>query len=202
MQAATATFDLSLLTPLLEKYNGRRREALLPLLHEAQSLYGWLPAAAQEAIGQTLRVPLADIHGVVEFYTMFYSEPTAKRVVRVCEDIACHFAGAEAVQAAIEEQLGLAHGETSADGQVTYERVPCLGMCAQAPCALNGVKPAGQLTVADVPEFLAGTYPEPQALVYGEPRLKLVRSGQVDPGSLADYERHGGYETLRQMLSQ
>ncbi|MCA9933013.1 MAG: NAD(P)H-dependent oxidoreductase subunit E, partial [Anaerolineales bacterium] len=64
--------DLTLLTPLLERYNGRSRDALLPLLHDAQALYGWLPREVQEAISRTLRVPLADIHGVVEFYTMFY----------------------------------------------------------------------------------------------------------------------------------
>ena len=64
-----------------------------------------------------LRVPLADIHGVVEFYTMFYNTPTARTLIRVCQDPACHLAGVEAVAAAIEERLGLApDGETSADG--------------------------------------------------------------------------------------
>ena len=59
----TATVDLTLLTPVLQKYEGRKRDALLPLLHEAQALYGWLPRQVQEAIAHTLRVPLADIHG-------------------------------------------------------------------------------------------------------------------------------------------
>ena len=97
----TASIDLSQLEPVLTKYNGRRREALLPLLHEAQAIYGWLPGAVQEAIGKTLRVPLADIHGVVEFYSMFYSEPTARRVIRVCEDPACSLANAQGMMGSV-----------------------------------------------------------------------------------------------------
>ena len=90
---AVDAIDMSLLAPVLEKYQNRGREALLPLLGEAQALYGWLPRAVLEAVGQTLRVPLADVHGVVEFYTMFYNTPTARTLIRVCQDPACHLAG-------------------------------------------------------------------------------------------------------------
>jgi len=199
-----AEADLSVLQPYLEEIAPQGRTMLLPALHRAQSIYGWLPRNVQEAISRALRVPLADIHGVIEFYTMFYNEPTARRVVRVCEDPACALAGADAVMSAIEDKLGLHHGETSANGDrepVTYEHVPCLGMCEFAPVALNGARPAGDLSPEDVPAFLAGDYPEPQANVYGEPLLTLGRVGKVDPGSLEDYEAHGGYETLRRALS-
>lgn len=192
--------DLSELTPLLERYDGRRREALLPLLHEAQAIYGWLPREVLQAIGRTLRVPFADIHGVVEFYSMFYNKPTARRVVRVCEDPACYLAGGEAIMAALGARLGLEAGETSGDGAVTYEHVTCLGMCEQAPAALDGVRPAGNLTVNDVDAFLAGSYPEPEAKVYGGPLLTLGRLGKVDPGSLAAYEAQGGYQGLRKAV--
>jgi NADH-quinone oxidoreductase subunit F len=193
--------DLSLLQPILAKYDGRSREALLPLLHEVQSVIGWLPGDVQEEIGKTLHVPLADIHGVVEFYTMFYNEPTAKRVIRVCEDPACYLANGEAVMRAIETKLGLHHGETSEDGSITYEHVPCLGMCELAPVALNGEKLAGELTADAVDDFLNGTYPEPQAKVYGSPLLTLARLGQVDPSSLDDYLAHDGYKGLRKAVA-
>lgn len=196
----TQTADLSDLQTYLDEVAPKGRTMLLPALHKAQEMYGWLPREVQEKIGQTLRVPLADVHGVVEFYTMFYNEQTAKRVIRVCEDPACHLAGNEAVMAAIESRLGLHHGETSADGGVTYEHVPCLGMCEQAPVALNGARPAGELTPDDVDEFLAGSYPEPKAKVYGRPHLTTKRLGKVDPGNLEDYEAQGGYEGLRKGL--
>lgn len=196
----TTTIDLTQLDPLLEKYQGRRRDALLPLLHEAQAIYGWLPREVQAAIGQTLRVPLADIHGVIEFYTMFYNEPMGKKVIRVCEDVACQLAGCEAIHDAIEQKLGLTHGATSADGEIAYERVPCLGMCEHAPNALNGERPAGDLTVAAVDDFLAGTYPEPAAKVYGDPLLQLFRVGQIDPESLQDYLANDGYVGLQNAM--
>lgn len=193
--------DLTLLTPLLERYNGRSRDALLPLLHEAQALYGWLPRQVQEAVSRTLRVPLADVHGVIEFYTMFYNEPTAKRVIRVCDDIACRLRGSADFIAALEARLGLQSGETSPRGSVTYERVTCLGMCEHGPNALHEDDPAGNLTPADVDNFLARAHPEPRIQKYGEPLLKLGRAGKVIPWSLSDYERHGGYATLRKVLT-
>ena len=211
MAAVLTSVDLSPLTPILEKYNGRLtneykgpvngRSLLLPLLHEAQALYGWLPREVQEAIGQTLRVPLAEIHGVIEFYTMFYNELTAKRVIRVCDDVACRLAGSDEFIAALEERLGLQHGQTSPNGSVTFERVPCLGMCEHGPNALNGREPAGNLTPSDVDHFLAGAHPEPRIRKYGGPLLKLARAGKVIPWSLNDYEKHAGYTALRKALA-
>lgn len=190
--------DLADLHPFLDIVAPRGRTMLLPALHHVQELYGWVPREAQEAISRALRVPLSDVHGVIEFYTMFYNEPMAQRVVRVCEDPACSLAGAHAVSQAISEELGLQPGET-AEG-IAFEHVPCLGMCEFAPVGLNGQRPAGNLTPADVPAFLDGSYPEPEARVYGEPLWLLGRAGQVDPASLDDYEAHGGYETLRRAL--
>lgn len=192
--------ELGTLQAYLDDVARGGRTMVLPALHRTQEIYGWVPSEAQEMISRTLRVPLAEIHGVIEFYTMFYNEPTARRVVRVCEDSACSLAGGRQVMARIESELGLHHGETSADGSVTYEHVPCLGMCEFAPAALNGERPAGDLTPEDVPSFLAGTYPEPEHRVYGEPLLKLFRVGKVDPGSLADYEAMEGYATMRRAL--
>ena len=196
--------DLSLLDPILLKYNGRNqngRSALLPLLHEAQTLYGWLPREVQETISRTLHIPLADIHGVIEFYTMFYNQPTAKRIVRICDGMACHLKGSAAVMDSVEETLGLQHGETSDDGMITYERVPCLGMCEHGPNALNGDETVGMLTPDTVDDFLEGVYPEPRSMVYGEPLLALGRIGMVNPYSLSDYEAQGGYHGLRKALS-
>ena len=197
----SATIDMTALEPILKRYRGRGRESLLPLLHEAQAINGWLPPEMQEAIGETLRVPLSDIHGVVEFYSMFYNEPMGKRVIRVCNDPACHMAGGPAVRLAIEERLGLKPGETTEDGMIGYETVPCLGMCEHAPNALNGDRPAGDLTPADVDAFLTGMYPEPEPKIYGGPLVKLARAGKIDPTSLDAFVKHDGYKALRKALT-
>ena len=186
-------------TAKVSKHGGRAQ--LLPALHKAQELYGWLPREVQEAISIALHIPLADIHGVIEFYTMFYGEPTAKRVIRVCEDPACTLANGGAVIQAMEEKLGLQHGETNADRSITFEKVPCLGMCELAPCALDGEKPAGELTTSDVDAFLDGSYPEPNAKPYGDEKHILSRIGVVDPTSLEDYKAHAGYTALDKALT-
>ncbi|MFK7803136.1 MAG: NAD(P)H-dependent oxidoreductase subunit E [Anaerolineae bacterium] len=193
--------DLSPFQTYLNDVAPRGRQMLLPALHKAQELYGWLPREVQEAISIVLRIPLADIHGVIEFYSMFYSEPTAKRVIRVCEDPACSLGGSDAIIASLQEKLGLQHGETADDRSITFEKVPCLGMCELAPVALNGEKPAGNLSVADVDAFLDGSYPEPTAIPYGEERHLLKRVGKIDPMSMADYLSTDGYKGLDTALA-
>jgi NADH-quinone oxidoreductase subunit F len=198
---AATSHDMALLAPILEKYEGRARDALLPLLHEAQALYGWLPREVQVDISNTLRVPLAEIHGVIEFYTMFYNRPMARRVIRICEGTSCDLAGSAPVIEAIESRLGLQHGETSEDGQISYESVPCLGMCEHGPNALNGTRTAGRLRVEEVDDFIKGQFSEPVTHVYGSPLLALGRIGKIDPASLSDYEEYGGYGGLKTALT-
>ena len=187
--------ELGPLSSIFDRYRGRGREALLPLLHEAQAVYGWLPGEVQQAIGELLRVPLAEVHGVIEFYTLFYNEPTEKRVIRVCDDPACNLAGSADVVRAVEERL-----RAGGLGGVTLETVTCLGMCEFAPAALNGERPAGDLKAEKVVGFLNGTHPEPAAKIYGEPRWMTGRIGVVDPESLDEYEANGGYKSLRLAL--
>ncbi len=193
--------DLTPLNAYLETVAQRGRTMLLPALHHAQSLYGWLPTEVQRTISFALRVPLADVHGVIEFYTMFYNEPTAKRVIRVCEDVSCSLNGGNQLAHEIAGQLGLKHGETTADGSITFEVVPCLGMCELAPCALNGDVPAGDLTHDDIPAFIAGQHPEPAVVPNGDPAWLTARIGRIDPLSLDAYKAHGGYTALPNVLA-
>ena len=201
MSDESTTLDLSQLVPVREKYAGRGRDALLPMLFDIQSMLGWLPREAQGVASETLRVPLAEIHGVIEFYTMLYNKPTARNVVRVCDDLACSLAGSEAVIDEIGRQLALSPGETSPDLAASFELVPCLGMCEQAPCALSGDRPAGELTTGAVAAFLAGRHPEPQAKVDGDLLMAHSRIGRSDPPSLTDYLSRQGFLALGKALS-
>lgn len=195
------TVELAPLIPILENYHGRKRDALLPLLHEAQAIYGWLPREVQVKIGETLRVPLADIHGVIEFYSMFYNEPTGRRVIRVCEDLACHLAGVGKVKDALERDLNLSHGQTDNAAVITLEYVPCLGMCDKAPAALAGKQSIGHLTPTNVSKLFNNNQTESEPIVRGEPLLILSGIGKKDPNNLSSYEETGGYKTLRQLIN-
>jgi NADH-quinone oxidoreductase subunit F len=191
--------DLSILSPIFEKYAGRNRDALLPILHECQDLIGWLPREVQHAIGETLRVPLADIHGVIEFYSMFYNEPKGRKIIRVCEDLACMLAGSDIVMATLENKLGLKNFQTDLANDISLEYVPCLGMCDQAPAALFGEKSAGKLSAEKVLDCLEGDFPESETRVYGTARHGTKSIGKIDPGSINNYMNQGGFEVLRQI---
>ncbi len=182
---------MSELESILSSYEGRGRDALLPLLYDVQDLVGWLPGEIQEKISTLLRVPLAEIHGVIEFYSMFYNKPMPRRPVRVCQDPACQLFGADEIGKVLSGRLG----------DDTYlEFVPCLGMCEHAPVALFGERPYGNLSQSSLDALLNDELQEPVARTYGEPRWILGRVGKVDPGSLDEYEELGGYTGLRRAI--
>ncbi|HSB91389.1 MAG TPA: NAD(P)H-dependent oxidoreductase subunit E, partial [Anaerolineales bacterium] len=91
------TPDLTRLQSILAAHGGEGRPALLPILLDVQREYGFLSAPVVEAIGQELRVPLAEIHGVIEFYTMLYPHPVGRTIVRVCTSPICAAFGGEDV---------------------------------------------------------------------------------------------------------
>jgi len=90
------------LASILLNFEGRNRDSLLPLLWEVQTAFGHIGPEVIHAISHTLRVPEADIYGVVEFYSMFHTEPTGEKIIRVCTDPMCGLAGADALLHAAE----------------------------------------------------------------------------------------------------
>ena len=86
-----------------------------------------------QAVADDLMLPVSHLYGVASFYSQFYFEPRGKHVIKVCTGTACHIRGAPAIQARLEEQLGIGPGETTDDLMFTLETVNCLGCCALAP---------------------------------------------------------------------
>ena len=128
--------NLSDLKQAVEPFLPLGRSGLLPALHAAQGLYGWIPEPAAAQIAKSLNVPLADVHGVIEFYSLFYNEPTSKRVMRVCTDVACALKGGDRILHHLCEHHGLEPGRSKPDLSLTIEPSPCLGLCEHAPAAL------------------------------------------------------------------
>src|SRR5512140_562860 len=89
--------DSAALQSVIAEFVPQGRAGLLPALHAAQALYGYLPEPVAAEIGRALGVPLADVHGVIEFYSMLYDEPVGKTIVRVCTDPVCALRGADGV---------------------------------------------------------------------------------------------------------
>lgn len=128
--------DLSPLQPALEKYIPMGRSGLLPALHAAQNIYGWLPEPVAAEVAKTLRVPLADVHGVIEFYAMYYNKPTGKNVIRVCADPACGLKDGDGLLKRQCQKYDLETHQTHSELDLTIEPSPCLGLCDQVPAML------------------------------------------------------------------
>ncbi|HKY06661.1 MAG TPA: NAD(P)H-dependent oxidoreductase subunit E, partial [Candidatus Binatia bacterium] len=93
--------DLAPLRPILAELAPQGRAAPLPSLHAAQSLYDWLPEPVVAEVARALKVPLADVYGVIEFYAMLYREPVGRTVLRVCSAPVCALAGADSLEASL-----------------------------------------------------------------------------------------------------
>jgi NADH-quinone oxidoreductase E subunit len=106
------------------------RSAIMPALHLAQERYGWLPREAFEEVGEALGLTPAYCMSVASFYDMFHLEPVGKHMVEVCTNVCCGLVNAQAVLEAFELELGVAPGETTADGEITLRAVECLGGCS------------------------------------------------------------------------
>ena len=120
---------------LLAPYRGRGREALLPILWEVQTAHGHISAAAVQQISHCIRIPEADIYGVISFYSLFYERPSGETILRVCGDPSCALEKSDEIEAALRARLGLNGAGMSADGRYGVERAPCLGLCEHAPAA-------------------------------------------------------------------
>jgi NADH-quinone oxidoreductase subunit E len=145
--------DLSWLEPLLKKYKGTDG-ALIPVLQEAQGLYGYLPEEVLDSISRALTIPLSRVYGVATFYSQFYLSRRGRHTVRVCRGTACHVRGGKNVLKAVQQALGIGENQTTPDYQFTFETVACLGACALSPVLLVDKKYYGKLTPGRVEKIL------------------------------------------------
>ena len=135
----------ALIAPILAKYPASQKaSALLPLLDLAQRQMGrvtgsaWVPIVAMDEVARRLAVPPIRVYEVATFYAMFNTAPVGKYHLQVCTTTPCWLRGSDQVVAACQRKLGLASGETTADGQFTMIEVECLGGCVNAPVVQIG----------------------------------------------------------------
>ena len=185
----------------LDAYRGRGREALLPALWDVQTACGSISSEQVHRISHVLRVPEADIYGVIGFYTLFHEEPTGRRIIRVCTDPTCALKGADDVLHGLCSRLGISHDESTPDGEYTVEHSPCLGMCDYAPAALVSERGEADIALANV---------SVDSLLNGSSGYYFTPAGDEDsvlldaaltsaPQTLADY---GDYAALRKAINE
>ena len=132
-----------------------RRSAVLPALRLAQERYGWLPPQAFREVAEALELTPAYCKAVASFYDMFHLEPVGEHLVEVCTNISCALVGAQQTLEAFERELGIAAGQTTADGAITLRAVECAGGCSWGPVVAVDHRYREPVRAEDVPEIVA-----------------------------------------------
>lgn len=127
---------------------------LVPVLQEAQRLYGHLPVEVLESVAAGLDLPLSQVASVASFYSFFHGEKYGRYVIRMCKSAPCHVKDAGETLAALEKELGIPVGNTTEDGVFTLLTCECLGVCDRAPAVMVNETVYGPVRPEDVPGFL------------------------------------------------
>lgn len=128
---------------------------IIEAYHAIQKEYSYIPEDAIAAAAQAFNMPKAKAYGVATFYSYLKVGKRGRNVIRICESAPCHIAGADKVVAALEKELGIKMGETTADGKFTLEFTECVGQCQATPVITVNSKPYGDVTADKIPGILA-----------------------------------------------
>ncbi len=163
---------LARLDEVIDRYEDKPG-ALIPVLQQAQGIFGYLPEVALKRIAKRMNKPYSEVAGVVSFYSFFSTVPRGRNLIRVCLGTACYVRGGMAVLDALRKELGIDVGETTEDREFSLEVARCFGACGLAPVLTvndivhHRVKPqrVSEILVQYAPEAAAG---EPVAVGAGE----------------------------------
>lgn len=134
---------------------GHSRSALLPCLKTLQDEYGCIPNEAIKLLSEKLNIAPLDIYGVISFYGMITTKNQGKYIVRVCSSLPCHLNSGDDLLEALQEELSIPAGTTTADKLFTLENVGCLGLCDKAPAMLINDSTYGPITSEQAVEVIA-----------------------------------------------
>ena len=141
------------LMQVIESYKDDKG-ALMPVLQQAQDIYGYLPIEVQTIISNEMDIPLEKIYGVVTFYSQFSLNPKGKYQISVCLGTACYVKGSGDIYNKLIEKLGIQGGECTADGKFSLDACRCIGACGLAPVLTINDDVYGRLTVDDIDGIL------------------------------------------------
>ncbi len=137
------------------KIHKEKPGGLMPVLNEAQKIFGCVSIQVQKKISEGLHIPLAEIYGVATFYSQFSLEPKGEYVIGVCLGTACYVKGSQEVIDKISKDLNIGIGKTSEDGRFTLVATRCIGACGLAPVMTVNEDVYGKLKAEDVEGIMA-----------------------------------------------
>jgi formate dehydrogenase subunit gamma len=139
---------------IIARHTGREGP-VLPILHDLQHAFGYVPEAAIPLIADALNLSRAEVYGVVTFYHDFRTGPAGRHRLKLCRAEACQSMGGRALADQARAKLGVDWGGTTPDGAVTLEETFCLGLCACAPAAMLDGEVTGRLDSAGLDQLLS-----------------------------------------------
>ena len=145
------------LREIFSSFEGTEGE-LIPILQRVQKELGYLSEDVMLEIADFIGVPESRVYAVATFYAQFRFTPIGRNHVMVCRGTACHVRGAPRILEAIERQLGIKEGETTADMEYSLETVACIGACGLAPTMVINEKTYGRLTAKRIAEIIAALH--------------------------------------------
>jgi formate dehydrogenase subunit gamma len=153
MESRSADTEIALRTEAIVGRLKPLEGPLLPILHDVQREFGYVPQASLPVIANGLNLSRAEVHGVVSFYHDYREAPAGRHVIKLCRAEACQSMGGDEIAERLLGLLGLDWHETSANRKVTIEPVYCLGLCACAPAAMVDGEVIGRLDVGMVDQL-------------------------------------------------
>lgn len=142
------------LMAVIEKHKDEKG-ALMPVMQEAQEIYGYLPFEVQQMIANGLGTTVEKVYGIATFYSQFALAPKGKYKISVCLGTACYVKGAQDILERISERTGLHPDECSKDGKFSLEACRCIGACGLAPVLTVNDDVYGRISKSDVDDILA-----------------------------------------------
>lgn len=141
------------LTELFSVYKPEK-DNLIQMLNEIQEHYGYVPMEVQKEVAEFLSIPLAEVYGVVTFYSRFSLEPQGKYKISVCLGTACFVKGSQKIMDRLTERLKIEAGQTTEDGLFTIDQTRCVGACGLAPVFTVNNEVYGKATVQKLDQVL------------------------------------------------
>lgn len=138
---------------ILEKYS-KDKSNLIKILNDIQEKSGYIPMKAQKEISEYLNMPMAEIYGVITFYSRFTLKPKGKYHIAVCLGTACYVKGSQKILDRLKERLKIEEGETTEDGMFSIEATRCVGACGLAPVFTVNNEVHGKATVKMLDEII------------------------------------------------
>ena len=138
---------------ILEKFP-KEKDQLIMILNEVQEKYGYIPKQAQMVISEELSIPMAEIYGVITFYSRFTLEPKGKYNISICLGTACFVKGSQSILDRAKERLNIEPGQVTPDGKFSLDDVRCVGACGLAPVFMVNDEVYGNATVKKFDEIL------------------------------------------------